>query len=72
MVFPKEFFENVYFEKIQQPTKSMQNFPACKEFKADGNGNSFLRNLEFILQKYILSVPILREVAPLPNLSACF
>ena len=50
MVFLKEFFENVYFEKIQQPTKSMQNFPACKEFKADGNGNSFLRNLEFILQ----------------------
>ena len=48
MVFLKEFLENVYFEKNQQTTTSMQNFPACKEFKADGNGNSFFRNLEFL------------------------
>ena len=34
MVFLKEFFEKVDFEKKKQEmTKNMKNLPACKEFK---------------------------------------
>ena len=33
MVFRKRFFEKVNFEKNQQTTKSMKNFPAGKELK---------------------------------------
>ena len=32
-VFLKEFFEKVNFEKCQQMTKIMKNYPACKDFK---------------------------------------
>ena len=33
IVFLKEFFEKIIFEKSQQTTrKSMKNYPACKEF----------------------------------------
>ena len=32
MVFLKQFFEKVDFEKNQQTTKSMENYPVCKEF----------------------------------------
>ena len=32
MVFLKEFFENVDFEKYRQTTKSMKNYPLGKEF----------------------------------------
>ena len=30
MVFQEEFFEKVDFEKNQQTTKSMKNYPACQ------------------------------------------
>ena len=34
LVFLKEFFKKVDFEKKnEQTTKRMQNYPACKEFK---------------------------------------
>ena len=33
MVFLKEFFEKVNFEKISRRQKSVQNYPACKELK---------------------------------------
>ena len=32
VVFLKEFFENLNFEKNQKRTKSMQNYTACKGF----------------------------------------
>ena len=32
MIFLKEFFEKVDFEKNQQTTKSMINYTGCKEF----------------------------------------
>ena len=36
MVFLREFFENIDFEKIQQMTKKiMKNYPACKELRID-------------------------------------
>ena len=31
MVFLKDFFEKFDFENNQKTTKSMQNYPACKE-----------------------------------------
>ena len=35
MVFPKEFAENVNFEKSQQMTTKHARFPACKELSID-------------------------------------
>ena len=34
MVFLKEFFEKLDFEKVQQTTKSMKNYPRYKELEA--------------------------------------
>ena len=42
MVFPKEFFEKVDFEKYPQTTKNVKNYPQCKTFLmvSDGESNS--------------------------------
>ena len=37
MVFLKEFFEKVIFEKISRRQKIMKIFPACKELIGDKN-----------------------------------
>ena len=40
MVFLKEFFEQVNFEKYQQTTKSMKNYPVCNELTTKGSWDS--------------------------------
>ena len=47
IVFLKEFFEKVNFEKIQQMTKNMKNYPEYKELM------TYLLILIFLLEFFV-------------------
>ena len=48
MVFLKEFFKNVDFEKSQQMTKNVKNFPGGKGLKK--SGDLFYKNIISVKQ----------------------
>ena len=54
MVFSKEFFESVHFEKNQQTTKNMINYPACKK-KASVVANVLSHGFENLINFISLS-----------------
>ena len=54
MVFLKEFFEKVDFEKNQQMTKNMKNFPGGNQLRDDYSSNIYLHDPSLLLAAIFL------------------
>ena len=53
MVFLKELFEKDDFEKHQQTTKGMKNYPACKAFANCKVNLNYLWEIEHVPFSYV-------------------
>ena len=54
VVFFKEFSKNIDFEKNQQTTKCMQNYPACKKLKLLPSSWPICASSNFVNSKWAL------------------